>query len=103
MEYVDIKSFEMVKGTGAAFGKNFYDHTIVREFPGLAAFEVGMNSSNPDYDLVVVTITWVDKEAYLNFKKSDVHAASHKQRTPNPNMIRHHSMNFEKVHTLIVD
>lgn len=100
MNYVDLKQFELEKGAGSGFAQNFYENTIVRGFPGLVSFDVGLNESNPEYDLVVITITWKDKDAYMEFKKSDIHAQSHKGRKPNPLMKRHRSINFETVHTL---
>lgn len=35
MKYVEVKHFEMKKGTGRDFAENFYNRTVVKDFPDL--------------------------------------------------------------------
>ncbi|QIK86560.1 antibiotic biosynthesis monooxygenase [Erysipelothrix sp. HDW6B] len=94
-KYKEIKRFEVTKDYSQIHMTNFMENSIVKGLPGFESIEMGLNSSNPDYDLVVISFTWESKEAFMNFKKSDAHLQSHKKRTPNPKILKYSATHFE--------
>ncbi|AGN23684.1 antibiotic biosynthesis monooxygenase [Erysipelothrix rhusiopathiae] len=98
MKYVEVKHFEMKKGTGRDFAENFYNRTVVKDFPGFVSIRVGLNESCHSYDCVDVSFVWENEDAYTNFKRSDLHKEIHRTRKPNPNMIKHSSYRYDMIH-----
>lgn len=94
MSYKEIKEFQLVKGTYTEL-VNRFKNSVVNNVEGYLGLEVGLNSQHGDYDLLILTFTWKDYDSFLGFKNSDLHAVSHKNKTPNPNVLKTTKKHFK--------
>lgn len=100
MCYVEVKQFELVKGTGRAFADKFFETTVVRGVEGFKDLKVGLNDASSKVDIVIITMIWESEEALLTFKRGNIHKELHRNRKPNPNLVKHSSTRYEIVHEL---